>query len=217
VRTNVRLIAATHRDLESLVAENRFRLDLYYRLGVVTIHLPPLRDRGGDISLLAQLYVQRFSRELGRQVSNIAPEAMERLCAHTWPGNIRELQNVLKQAVLRAQGDTLLPAFLPPLSARESARPQVSLHGPRRAVSGTFDVESFIRERVETPDSADLYEATRQYVDRFLFKLVLCRTQGNYSAAAQLLGISRQTLRRRLPTLGISVAHSVELDDDSSS
>jgi DNA-binding NtrC family response regulator len=216
VRTNVRLIAATHRDLQSLVAENKFRLDLYYRLGVFTIHLAPLRERGEDIPLLAGHYVRRFSRELGREVSNIAPETMERLCTYSWPGNIRELQNVLKQAVLRAQGVTLFPAFLPPLSERGTSRAQAPLDESRRSVSSAFDVESFIRQRVATLDATDLYEEARQYVDRFLFALVLERTHGNYSAAAQLLGISRQTLRRRLRTLGISVAHSVEIGGESS-
>src|ERR1700758_824390 len=113
IRTDVRLIAATHRDLRAWCAEGKFRPDLYYRLGVFTIHLPPLRERGDDLPLLVRHYLRRFSRELGREVRQVAPEALERLCAYSWPGNIRELQSVLKQALLRANGSVLLPAFLP--------------------------------------------------------------------------------------------------------
>src|SRR5437588_4607027 len=123
VRTNVRLIAATHRDLKAWSEEGRFRPDLYYRLGVFTIHLPPLRERGDDLPLLVRYYLRRFSRELGREVQEVAPEALERLRGYPWPGNIRELQSVLKQALLRASGPTLLAAFLPELSGQPPLAP----------------------------------------------------------------------------------------------
>ena len=128
VQTDVRLIAATHRDLEAWSAEGKFRPDLYYRLSVFTIHLPPLRERGDDLPLLVHHYVRRFNRELSREVREVTPEAMERLCSYPWPGNIRELQSVLKQALLRATGPVLVPAFLPE-----------SLGGPRttRRAAGT--------------------------------------------------------------------------------
>src|SRR5438876_269862 len=113
VRTDVRLIAASHRDLKTSSQEGKFRPDLYYRLGVFTIHLPPLRERGDDLPLLVRHYLRRFSRELGREVREVAPEALERLRHYPWPGNIRELQSVLKQALLQASGAVLLPAFLP--------------------------------------------------------------------------------------------------------
>src|SRR5260221_1226321 len=113
VRTDVRLIAATHRDLTAWSAEGKFRPDLYYRLGVFTIHLPPLRERGDDLPLLVHHYLRRFGPALGRDVQEIAPEAMERLRAYPWPGNIRELQSVLKRALLRSTGPVLVPAFLP--------------------------------------------------------------------------------------------------------
>jgi|SRR6185369_13777423 len=218
VRTDVRLIAATHRDLQGRVAEDKFRLDLYYRLGVFTIHLPPLRERGDDIALLAQHYVQRFSRQLGRSIRSVAAETMDRLCAYHWPGNIRELQNVLKQAVLRAQGVTLLPSFLPPLSDRRSTPPPPADPPPevaRRPAPASCDVERFVNERLITLDATDLYAQTRQYVDRFLLTATLERAQGNFRIAAGLLGISRQTMRGRLRALGISVGHSVELDEDA--
>src|SRR5439155_5419892 len=120
VRTDVRVIAATHHDLKADSAEGKFRPDLFYRLGVFTIHLPPLRERGDDLPLLVRHYLRRFSRELGREVQEAAPEALERLRGHSWPGNIRELQSVLKQALLQASGPVLLPAFLPELTSRRA-------------------------------------------------------------------------------------------------
>src|SRR5271165_6885798 len=116
--TDVRLIAATHRDLKAWSGDGKFRPDLYYRLGVFTIHLPPLRERGDDLPLLVQHYLRRFGRELGREVHEVAPEALERLRNHLWPGNIRELQSALKQALLQASGTVLLPSFLSELSAK---------------------------------------------------------------------------------------------------
>src|SRR6516162_6018598 len=109
VRTDVRLIAASHRDLKADSADGKFRPDLYYRLGVFTIHLPPLRERGEDLPLLVRHYLRRFSRELGRGGHEIAPEALERLRSYPWPGNVRELQSVLTPALLRARGTALLP------------------------------------------------------------------------------------------------------------
>src|SRR5438552_5921723 len=108
VRTDVRLIAATHRDLKAWMAEEKFRPDLYHRLSVFTIHLPALRERGEDLPMLVQHYLRRFSRELGREVREVAPEALKRLRNYSWPGNLRELQSVLKQALLQASGAVLL-------------------------------------------------------------------------------------------------------------
>ncbi|MBV8311784.1 MAG: sigma-54-dependent Fis family transcriptional regulator, partial [Planctomycetaceae bacterium] len=142
VRTDVRLIAATHRDLKTLSAEGKFRPDLYYRLGVFTIHLPPLRERGDDLPMLVRHYLRRYSQELRRDVREVAPEAMERLRDHSWPGNVRELQNVLKQALLRASGTVLLPAFLPELPGTPGER------GAAPPAGAGPDLEAFIRQRL---------------------------------------------------------------------
>ena len=208
VRTDVRLIAATHRDLKAWSAEGKFRPDLYYRLGVFTIHLPPLRERGDDLPLLVQHYVRRFSRELGRDVREVAPEAMERLCSYPWPGNIRELQSVLKQALLRATGPVLVPAFLPE-----------SLGGPRTTPvatagdEGVLRVGPFLRQRMEA-GSKEIYQEAHQHLDRLLLPLVLGSTDGNKLQAARLLGITRKTLRLRLRALGLSDLMSAEEDED---
>ncbi|WP_165234739.1 sigma-54-dependent transcriptional regulator [Aquisphaera insulae] len=204
IRTDVRLIAATHRDLKAQADDGKFRLDLYYRLGVFTIHLPPLRDRGDDLALLVRFYTQRVSRELGREVREVSPETLERLRGYSWPGNLRELQSVLKQAILRSHGPVLLPDFLPMLSASLAA---IDPAGER------FDLEAFIRQRL-APDSRDLYKVTLRELDRILLPLVLDFTCGNQARAALLLGIARQTLRAKLRDLGLHVAHSLELDED---
>ncbi|MEO8494628.1 MAG: sigma-54 dependent transcriptional regulator, partial [Planctomycetota bacterium] len=113
IRTNARLIAATNRDLEKAIEDKQFRSDLFYRLNVYTIHLPPLRERGGDIRLLASHFVRRFARELGKDITGIAPEAMKLLTHYRWPGNVRELQSVIKHSLLEASGPLIVPAFLP--------------------------------------------------------------------------------------------------------
>src|SRR6476659_7707341 len=113
IEADVRVIAATNRDVERMVAEGAFRGDLYYRLNVFTIRLPALRERGDDLPLLAEHFVRRFGMELGKEVRGIAPEAIELLRSYPWPGNVRELQSVIKQALLQATGTVLLPEFLP--------------------------------------------------------------------------------------------------------
>ena len=114
IQTDVRVIAATNRDLEQLIAAGQFRSDLYYRLNVFTIRLPPLRERDDDLPLLVMHFLRRFSRELGKDTYGIAPEALDVLRRHPWPGNVRELQSVLKQALLQATGPILAPESLAP-------------------------------------------------------------------------------------------------------
>src|SRR5262249_41327979 len=204
IRTDVRLIAATHRDLKTWSEEGKFRPDLYYRLGVFTIHLPPLRERDDDLLMLVLYYLRRFNRELGREVREVTPEGLERLRGYSWPGNVRELQSVLKQALLKASGPVLLPAFLPDLQEsgvrnQESEKP-ASLTPDSGSL--TPGLETFvIRQRVGS-DVRDLYAETHRQVDRLLLPRVLEHTRGNLQQAALLLGIARQTLRLKLRDLG---------------
>jgi DNA-binding NtrC family response regulator len=208
VQTDVRLIAATHRDLKAWSDEGMFRPDLYYRLGVFTIYLPPLRERGDDLPLLVRHFLRRFSTELGREVQEVAPEALERLRGYSWPGNVRELQSVLKQALLQARGTTLLPVFLPalpgepsgPVTASPSAAPDPNL-------------EAFIRLRLASGKD-ELYAETHRQVDRLLLTRVLEETGGNQLQAARRLGIARDTLRRRLSELGLHVSRRLEAGED---
>jgi two-component system nitrogen regulation response regulator GlnG len=208
IRTDVRLIAATHRDLKAWSDEGKFRPDLYYRLGVFSIHLPPLRERGDDLPLLAQHYVCRFSRELGREVRHLAPETVARLRCYSWPGNIRELQSILKQALLQASGAVLLPAFLPESLDGTGEGPHPVSPAAEPGV-GTF----LIRQRIG-PDVRDLYAETHRQLDRQLLSRALEYTHGNLQQAALLLGIARQTLRLKLRDLGLSVTRTVEVEED---
>jgi len=207
VRTDVRLIAATHHDLKSDAAEGKFRPDLYYRLSVFTLQLPSLRERGEDLPLLARYYLRRFSRELGRKAEALEPEALARLQRYSWPGNIRELQSVLKQALLRASGPVLLASFLPDLSAEAGAPVSIS---PEGSISG---LAAYINQRLG-PDARDLYTEVHRELDRHLLHRVMEYTHGNQNQAARLLGIARQTLRQKLRDLGLHVAHTIETDQD---
>jgi DNA-binding NtrC family response regulator len=207
IRTDVRLIAATHRDLKAWSEEGKFRPDLYYRLGVFTIHLPPLRERGDDLPLLIRHFLRRFSRELGRDVREAAPEVLERLRAYPWPGNIRELQGVLKHALLRAGGNALLPAFLPQ-----------SLGGVVRAPAAPSGkepgVEEFLVRLRLDPHVREFYAEAHRNLDRLLLPRVLEHTGGSQHQAALILGIARQTLRLKLRDLGLSAPRSAEAEGD---
>jgi two-component system nitrogen regulation response regulator GlnG len=209
VRTDVRLIAATHRDLKAWSEEGKFRPDLYYRLGVFSIHLPPLRERGEDLPQLVQHFLRRCSRELGREVQEVAPEALERLRSYSWPGNVRELQSVLKQALLQARGATLLPTFLPALSAEPS--------GPVTAPPAAAldpNLEAFVSLCLASAEG-DLYAETHRRVDRRLLTRVLEDSGGSQNQAARRLGIARDTLRRRLVELGLHLPRRSEAGEDN--
>jgi two-component system nitrogen regulation response regulator GlnG len=204
IRTDVRLIAATNRDLKAWSAKGRFRLDLFYRLSVFTIQLPALRDRGDDLPMLVQHYLHRFSRELGRDLREIAPEAMDALRHYSWPGNIRELQSVLKQAILKATGSVLIPTFLPEL--RRPAEPAADTP-PDAGADSVFG--QLILKRLRQGATALSAEA-HEHLDRLLLRLTLRHTHGNQLQAARLLGISRQTLRQKALRLGLGTPPSPE-------
>jgi two-component system nitrogen regulation response regulator GlnG len=208
IRTDVRLIAATHRDLKAWAAEGKFRQDLYYRLSVFTIALPALRERGDDLPMLVQHYVRRFGRELGREVQEITPQALEVLRRYHWPGNVRELQGVLKQALLQASGTVLIPAFLP---ESLGATPGQDAQAP--GTEDDFSFAAFILRRLQEGTKTLSAEA-HQHLDRLLLPLALRHTKGNQVQAARLLGISRQTLRAKTRELGLSIGDSPEADAD---
>jgi DNA-binding NtrC family response regulator len=208
VTTDVRIISATHRDLKALAAAGRFREDMYYRLGVFTIHLPPLRERGDDLPVLVQHFLRRFNKELGRDVREVSEEAMSRLRECSWPGNLRELQSVLKQALLRATGSVLLPAMLPDLTAVPASAAGAS------ATADRSGLEEFIRRRL-AEGSGDLHDEAQRELDRLLLPLVMEHTRGNQYQAAKVLGVARQTLRRRLRELRITPRFTDGSEDDA--
>jgi transcriptional regulator with PAS, ATPase and Fis domain len=172
---DVRFIASSTQPLEELVQQGRFREDLYYRLNVISVNLPPLRERPEDIERLAEHFLRDESRGTGRNLS-FAPEAMEMLLSHDWPGNARELKNTLRRAVLLAETDQITPAALPIARFRDEA--------------------SLLR-------SASRRDWSLEQLEAAYIREVLQRTRGNASRAARILGISRKTLLEKRRRYGI--------------
>jgi DNA-binding NtrC family response regulator len=174
IRVDVRIIAATNRDLEADVKQGRFREDLFYRLNVVPITLPPLRDRGEDIPTLADFFVQRFARETKKTFDPLAPDVLSRLSAYDWPGNVRELGNIIERAVVLGPGPELDLGEFPLGAAAETA------------ASGAISYHQAVDD------------ARRQLV-----RDALARAQGNRTEAAKLLGLHKTHLFRLLKSLKI--------------
>jgi DNA-binding NtrC family response regulator len=177
LRVDVRVIAATSRDLEEAVNDGRFRKDLYYRLDVVTLVLPALRERREDIPPLANYFMQRFARETKKHFTEISPEALKKLREYHWPGNVRELANVMERAIVLAAGPKIMAQDLPTRMTRDAVR------APSRELSYHDAVESFRRE---------------------LIRKALSENDGSCAAAARVLGLQRTYLSRLIKTLRIS-------------
>ena len=196
-QVDVRIIAATHRDLDEAVETGAFREDLLYRLRVVPIHLPPLRDRREDIDILSSYFADRYGREFVDEPMVLAESALARLLEHPWPGNVRELENAIKRAVVLGSGGVLAPEDFSFLDAEASKEP-----------SGN-DLESLIRtetlEELANPHTENLYHAVVERIERPLLESVLAHTDGNQLRAASLLGINRNTLRKKIVDLKIEI------------
>jgi two-component system nitrogen regulation response regulator GlnG len=187
---DVRIVAATNADLARSVEEGRFRRDLYYRLAVVPIRLPPLREREGDVVLLARHFLAKYGEQLKGRALSLAKDAEPLLLSHAWPGNVRELQNVVQRALLKLAGARVgskdLAGLLPVATAQE------------RGVSGL--VESILD--APSPEEGR-YQAALAAVEGPLLAAALARTNGNQLRAAELLGMNRNTLRERMRALGM--------------
>jgi DNA-binding NtrC family response regulator len=178
VAFDARIIAATNRDLDEEVYEKRFREDLYYRINVVRIDLPPLRERAGDVLDLAQYFLAQHAARTGRSMLGVSVPAAEKLVAYRWPGNVRELQNCIERAVAFARFEAITVDDLP-----EKIR--------------DYQTERFAVEANDSTEIVTLDELERRYVQRALSLL-----GGNKSRAAELLGIDRRTLYRRIDRWG---------------
>jgi len=197
IPVDVRVVAATNRDLEALIREGRFREDLYYRLNVMTLTLPPLRERIEDVPFLVNHFLAKYGAELGERA--LAAEALDRLMSYGWPGNVRELENVIQHAMVMGVGGVILPEHLPLVPGT----------GPAPVVAGTLAqlVEQKLAECIQglgQRESANLYDLMIGLVERPLLRAVLRETAGNQLRAAALLGINRNTLRKKLRQLGLS-------------
>jgi two-component system response regulator AtoC len=183
---DVRIIAATNKDLKNAVNEGKFREDLYFRLKVIPIHLPPLRERREDIQLLADYFLHKFNRELRKQVRSISPEAVALLEDYHWPGNIRELKNVIERVMLLESDERILPEHFP---AEIRSDPRLS-----------EDTSVLKKITGNIPDSG----ISMEDLERELLKRALLKAEGNQTKAARLLDLSRDTLRYRMKKFGLS-------------
>jgi transcriptional regulator with PAS, ATPase and Fis domain len=201
ISVDTRVIAASNRELLDEVAKETFREDLYYRLNVVPIYLPPLRSRREDIPLLVTHFLEHYNEQCERYVVHVQKEAMDALAAYHWPGNVRELQNVIERCVVLAPGDEITLDLLPP--AMRGARPPVTLPGRGG------DLDGLARDLVEQgmttagPDDDNLFERIVSRVERELIAQMLAACNGVQLKAAARLGINRNTLRKKLLEHGL--------------
>lgn len=182
LETDVRIIAATNRDLKKEIAEGRFREDLYYRLNVVNIHVPPLRERRDDIPLLATSFLREFAQENGKELGGFDPRARQALYAYSWPGNVRELRNCIESAVVMAAGPLIGVDDLPP--------------GPRSASA---------EREIRIPALSSLAGA-----ERILIAETLLAMGGNKSKTAEVLGIGRKTLYQKIEEYGLEAREKAD-------
>ncbi|MFN8626980.1 MAG: sigma-54 dependent transcriptional regulator [Candidatus Binatia bacterium] len=200
LKVDCRLIAATNQDLERAVKLGRFREDLYFRLRVVPILVPPLRQRRGDIPELVNYFVTKINREMGTNITGISPEARAMLSAQEWPGNVRELENTLVRAAVLAPGATLMPCDLA-LATHDTAansHDDLSLEDVVR-----LKLKEYFRQTRDV-ELTNLYPLIMQRIERPLIELTLERTHGNQLKAAALLGINRNTLHKKITQLKIA-------------
>ena len=192
---DVRIVAATNRDLEAEVEKSTFRQDLYYRLNVIQLRLPPLRERRDDLPLLVDHFIRKFSAEHGRNVVGASPEVMSALMLYHYPGNVRELENMIERGVTLSTSDWLTLDAFPNLIGLQGAQPSPSTVG-------------------HLPENGlDLEHHLEEYERSILIK-ALERTGGNRTEAARLLGVSFRSMRYRLSKLGVTgVDTGVELTD----
>ena len=181
-RVDVRIVAATSRDLEADVADGRFRADLYYRVNVVRIHLPPLRERTEDVPELVRHFIDRFNRRLGLRVTGTSAAAMRALIEHPWPGNVRELENTVERAMVLADHDRIDVAQLPALPVGSAPSPASMID------SASLDLS--VKRRTDA-------------LERVLIREALARTQGNRTRAAKLLDLSHRALLYKIREYGI--------------
>ncbi len=200
ISVDVRIVAATNQNLEEQVRTRHFREDLYYRLNVVPINIPPLRERRSDIPLLVDYFIPRTQQELNVQTRGCTKEAMELLMRHDWPGNIRELENSLRRASLLSADALLIPEDFPDLQPQGAAG---EVDESLEALIAKKLRSSFAQMDVQELDN--LYEMVMRQMERPLIKIILEKTRSNQVRASEILGINRNTLRKKIQTLDIDI------------
>jgi DNA-binding NtrC family response regulator len=202
LQSDVRIVAATNKNLEQEVAAKNFREDLFYRLNVVRIQLPPLRQRSEDIRLLAEYFLRKVAIQKALPQMRLSEEALKVLEAHNWPGNVRELENTIQRACVLGTSDILLPKDIPlglaiPSSGGEGAAGPA--HQAATPITATAAIEVLLRTAQNDPEIQLLPWLEREFTTH-----ALKMTQGNQVRAAKLLGITRATLRKRIEQFGIT-------------
>ncbi|MBI3008180.1 MAG: sigma-54-dependent Fis family transcriptional regulator [Candidatus Omnitrophica bacterium] len=202
VKVDVRLMTATNRNLEQLISNGEFRDDLYYRLNVVTINMPPLKERLEDIPQLAEYFLQRFTSQSGRNSIAISPEVIKLLMEYDWPGNVRELENCIKRAMTLSKSDVLLLEDIQEINPKG--------HGEiRRQTEFPALLKKYLKERIES-SKGSCYSGVIGEIETLLLVEALNVTNGNISQAANLLGITRPTLREKIERYNIKKSVSVK-------
>lgn len=217
IKTDVRIITATNLDLDQMVEDGEFREDLFYRLNGLTISLPPLRERDGDIEHLLKHYLNVWAKKMKREdCEGISPEALTILNSYSWPGNVRELQSVVRQSLLNSTGPVIVPSFLPTeLTQAQPAAASTDEPAPAadsNATGASSDLAPFVNDRIQGK-TEDLYAETLEQMERFLITRALQATEGNQTRAAKLLGITRGKVRDRVKQFGISLGKKVALEE----
>jgi DNA-binding NtrC family response regulator len=215
IKVDVRLVTATNRDLEQETHRGNFREDLYYRLNVVPLQIPPLRKRTGDIPLLVAHIIKKFNERLKKTISGIADDALAALEAHSWPGNIRELENVLERTILFTKGDRIERSDLqlggasepppPPIAPPPPPHHAATTTGPLTPITDDEDDDSVGSEHLGSPSGSlkDIVRAETSRVERELIVKALDETGGNVTQAARLLQISRKSLQMKMKEFGL--------------
>jgi transcriptional regulator with GAF, ATPase, and Fis domain len=195
IKVDVRVVAATNRDLQELVREGKFRADLFYRLNVVPLRVPALRERASDIHLLAMFFAQKFAKKMGKQISGIGDDVMKQLTGYSWPGNIRELQNVIERAVILSPRNTLMLAEELRAPNGTAAAARSVDRTPQRGVPTNETSDS------EPADNGSLEDVERRHIESVL-KQANWMIEGE-RGAAKILDMNPSTLRSRMQKLGI--------------
>jgi len=202
IRADVRIVAATNQDLTAQVAAGRFREDLYYRLNVVPLMLPPLRERGGDVALLARHFLEAAAAD-GLPARRLSAGALAALAAHGWPGNVRELENLTRRLAVLARDEVIDAAAVADALRGAAPGPATTPAAADMEAAVRALIERIERERPAALDDGTLYDRVIAEVERPLIRAVLARHGGNQLRAARAMGINRNTLRKRLDRLGI--------------
>jgi transcriptional regulator with PAS, ATPase and Fis domain len=206
IKVDIRIVAATNRDLVKMVERGEFREDLYYRLNVMPIHLPPLRKRRDDIPILIDYFIQSYNPQLKRNITAVSDVALQKLLNYEWPGNVRELENTMQRTMLMAAGSTISVDDLPPTLRGESAlalRPSTESIPADNEIFEDLDLKALLNTEEFSMPLADRLQRISDHLEKYLIRAALQKTTGHRQETADLLGISRKSLHNKMVRFGL--------------